>query len=68
MSEVDIEGVNAHVDAITAALESAHAAHPNSPELDALHDDLGAGWEFLKSELGIQDANRSGNPKPPREP
>jgi len=68
MSEVDIEAVNAHVDAITADLEAAHAAHPNSPELDALHDRLGAGWEFLKGELDIQDASRSGNPKPPREP
>ena len=65
MSEVDIEGVQEHFDAIKTALDAAHVTS-QSPELDALHNAMGAGWEFLKSELGIQDAARSGGHKPDR--
>ena len=66
MADVNIEGVQEHFDAIKAALDEAHTAHPNSPELEFLHNALGDGWEFLKSELGIQDAARSGGHKPDR--
>lgn len=68
MADVNIEGVQEHFDTIKAALDAAHVAHPNSSELDTLHDALGEGWEFLKGELDIQDAARSGGHKPPREP
>lgn len=63
MSEVDIDGVNGHVDEIKAKLDVVEG-DPTPANILALHNALGAGWEFLKSELGIEDAARSGGHKP----
>lgn len=60
---------------IAALLASAHAAHPESPELDALHKALDDGLENFGGDLGLTDddadeirgvltAARGGEPKP----
>ena len=67
MPDVNIEGVQEHFDAIKSALDAVHADLTEA-NLNELHDKLGDGWEFLKSELGIQDASRDGGHKPPRDP
>ncbi len=61
-----------HYDAIRSALLSAEAAHPGSPELNALHGRLGEAWDAYRAAHGGTapefSARSGGGDKPPQDP
>ena len=62
------EFANAHYATIKPAMDAAHAAHPNSPELDALHAALD---DMLTDSVNVGvtlEQQRSGHKPGPEKP